>query len=357
VIVDPAGESPAKPYGKALGDISGDGQPDLFISSAAGDGMYWYRYPDWEKFAIRTGGSWSEDCQVIDIDRDGDRDVINGSKRGLFWYENPLSGGGRPATGQWREHRIGSDGTNIHDLEIADLNGDDKPDIVVRYEKEYQKPVCLFMQVHPDEWTADTNTNTSHRKGEGLALGDLDGDTDMDIALGDIWLENGGEGKVRAEHVYTEGMPDQMILKLADVDRDGGTDIIAAPQSSQSGKLAWYSAGPDPFRRWTEHVIRDPVSHMHGLGTGDFNRDGYPDIHTSLRHDHPGEQDHVSIWISGGGPEPLFREQVLATSGSHFSKTGDVDQDGDTDVFGANWSGPDSPSPDILLWRNQSPPR
>jgi hypothetical protein len=40
VVVDSAPSSPAKPYGKAIGDLSGDGQPDLFVSSANGDGMF-----------------------------------------------------------------------------------------------------------------------------------------------------------------------------------------------------------------------------------------------------------------------------------------------------------------------------
>lgn len=33
-IIDPAESSPAKPYGKAMGDINGDGQSDLLVSMA-----------------------------------------------------------------------------------------------------------------------------------------------------------------------------------------------------------------------------------------------------------------------------------------------------------------------------------
>ena len=211
------------------------------------------------------------------------------------------------------------------------------------------------MQKSPYEWIAVTNTNISHKKGEGLALGDLDGDADVDMALGEIWLENGGDGTAWKEHTYADGMPEQMILKIADVDHDGEPDIIAAPQSSQAGKLAWYAADKNKYLSWTEHTIKSNVSRMHGLSTVDFNNDGYLDIHTSIRHDHPGNQDHVSIWLSNGEPEPAFREQILAKTGSHFSKTGDVDQDGDVDIFGANWSGPVDHHADILLWRNEMP--
>jgi len=353
IVVDSARNSPAKPYGKAIGDLSGDGQPDLFISSASEDGMHWYQYPDWKKYVIRKSGSWSEDCQIADIDNDGDNDVVNGNKKGLYWYENPLNGGGSLEDGNWIEHIIGSDGTNIHDLEIADLNGDGKPDVAIRYEKENQKPVCIFLQMNPHEWIVVTKTNITHKKGEGLALGDLDGDADTDMAIGEIWLENTGEGTAWKEHGYAEDMPEQMILKIADVNRDGEPDIIAAPQSSQAGKFAWYEADKDIYHTWTEHAIRSNTTRMHGLSMGDFNNDGYLDIHTSIRHDHPGDQDNVSIWLSNGESEPAFKEQVLATTGSHFSKTDDIDQDGDLDIFGANWSGPVNHQSDILLWRNE----
>lgn len=353
VVVDTACNSPAKPYGKAIGDLSGDGQPDLFISSASDEGMHWYQYPDWQKYVVRNTGSWSEDCQITDIDNDGDNDVVNGNDRGLCWYENPLNTGEHLGGGMWTEHRIGSDGTHIHDLEIADLNGDGKPDVAIRYEKENQKPVCIFMQINPDEWTAVSNTNTSHKKGEGLALGDLDGDADVDMALGEIWLENEGNGTAWNEHIYAPDMPEQMMVKIADMDQDGEPDIIACPQSTQAGKFAWYTAGGDKYHVWTEHIVQTHITHMHGLAIGDFNKDGYPDIHTSIRHDHPGNQDHVSIWLSDGEPEPAFKEQILARTGSHLSKIGDVDQDGDLDIFGANWSGPVDQHADILLWRNK----
>jgi hypothetical protein len=352
IVIDPSYSSPAKPYGKAIGDFNGDGQPDLFVSSAAGDGMHWYSYPDWEKHAIRTCGSWSEDCQAVDIDKDGDMDMVNGNNQGLYWYENPLDQAGRPDADEWTVHLIGSDGTRIHDLETADLNGDGRPDVAVRYEKEYGRPVCLFLQVNADDWSVVTSTNPADRKGEGLALGDLDGDGDVDMALGNTWLENKGDGTRWAAHAYAADMPAQMILKIADINHDGEPDIVAAPQSTRAGKLAWYAAGKNKNQSWEVHALRDGITHVHGLAIGDFNNDGYPDIHTSVRHDHPGELDPVSIWISGGGEEPVFREQVLAITGSHFSKAGDVDRDGDLDIFGANWSGPVDLHADILLWRN-----
>ena len=352
-IIDSADSSPANPYGKAIGDLNGDGQPDLFISSALDGGMCWYKYPTWEKQIIQAEGSWSEDCQIFDIDGDGDNDVVNGNKQGLFWYENPKNQSDMTNDTIWVGHLIGSDGTNIHDLEIADMNGDGKPDIAIRYEKEYQKPVCIFLQKDHGLWLAVTNTNTSFRKGEGMALADLDKDGDIDMALGYIWLENVRLGTDWYEHQYALNMPEQVLVRIADINKDGNQEIIIAPQSKQQGNFSWYAAEKDRTAPWTEFIIKANISHMHSLALADFNLDGNLDIHTAIRHDHPGSNDNVSIWLSNRMPVPQFIEQVIDTIGSHYSKIEDIGQDGDMDIFGANWKGTDGPSANIYLWTNQ----
>ncbi len=346
VIIDPVETSPAKPYGKAIGDLNGDGFNDLFISSAQNGGMQAYLYPQWTKIAIRDSGSWSEDCMVLDIDDDGDSDIVNGNQNGLFWYENPLSSGSH-----WIEHLIGSDGANIHDLVAADLNGDNRMDVAVRYEKEYERPVTLFYSETPETWQVHDHTNKTQLRGEGLATADLDGDGDNDLIIGNVWLENQGQGMKWVEHEYAENLPEQLIIAVADLDLNGNMDIIVAPQSNQTGNLSWFSAPAKETGTWHEHVLQEQVSHMHGLGIADFNSDGHPDIHTSTRHDHPTENDPVSIWYSDGKPKPSFKEQVLSHQGSHFSKIGDVDRDGDPDIFGANWGSAEG-GVEILLWRN-----
>ena len=84
VIIDSLATRPAKPYGKAIGDLNGDRLNDVFISSDNNGGMYWYESPSWNKHPVRTTGSLSEDCLITDIDGDRDADIINSNKTAFF---------------------------------------------------------------------------------------------------------------------------------------------------------------------------------------------------------------------------------------------------------------------------------
>jgi hypothetical protein len=46
---------PPNPWIKAVGDIDGDGRPDIVIGGSKGP-LVWYRAPAWSKHAISEGG-------------------------------------------------------------------------------------------------------------------------------------------------------------------------------------------------------------------------------------------------------------------------------------------------------------
>src|SRR5258706_793856 len=127
--------SPSDQGGLLLADVDRDGRADIL------SGNYWIQCPEqidshWRLFAIRT---WSEDklsgmvqMALADLFGTGVPNLIVSqsemSKARVAWFEKPTD-----PKEQWREHRIESelDLDQPHSLQVADFNGNGRPDILV----------------------------------------------------------------------------------------------------------------------------------------------------------------------------------------------------------------------------------
>ena len=78
-------------------------------------GLVWYENPTWKKHVVPSEGSFSTDGEAADVDGDGDNDLVVLKPKELLWYENP----------GWAAHHI--DDMVLHDIEVADLDGDGRP--------------------------------------------------------------------------------------------------------------------------------------------------------------------------------------------------------------------------------------
>ncbi len=336
--------NPRNPHCKAIGDIDGDGFIDVLAASSSNftEGLFWYKYPSWTKYNI-AGGSFSTDMQTGDVDGDGDLDVIipKGADLGsaVYWYRNPRPSGN--PTSPWQENFIGNAGA--HDVEVGDLNNDGRLDVVVRL-----GATVVFYQNNPNSWTAVTVNN---RSSEGTALGDIDGDGDLDIAINGYWLQNPSPSTSPwTERAVNTGWPTMVGVTVADINADGRKDILLAPSESANGKLAWYETSNPLTGPWTEHVISNSVSYIHTFKTADMDRDGDLDVVTAEMHQ-ASDPDEVSVYRNDGGALNWIPVAV-ATSGSHNIRVGDIGNDGDIDIVGANWNNSAPGGAPIEMWEN-----
>ena len=132
---------------------------------------------------------------------------------------------------------------------IADLNGDGRPDLVVA---GAQGPVVWYR--NPD-WKPSTIAASASSE-SGSAVGDVDGDGDKDVVVGTTWYENRGAGRAwRAHRIGAGGTHD---IVLADFDRDGKLDVAMRGETASAVEI-FFQNGKDSWTR-----IRDGASQATG---------------------------------------------------------------------------------------------
>lgn len=228
--------------GYKLAQIVQGGKPEILLSS--GNGIYCIEIPvnpsdeNWPVRCIAPEAT-EEGIGTGDIDGDGDIDIAAGSgeKKGdgmtVSWWENP----GKRGT-DWKRHNVGETIRFADRVEIADINGDRKPDVIVT-EERWPEPedvhVFWFEQPGVPEksgWIRHTIAvqNTTNN----LDIADMDGDGDIDIITAEhrgtkklqIW-ENNSNGAFWKEHIVSSGRESHLGARVADMDNDGDLDIIS----------------------------------------------------------------------------------------------------------------------------------
>lgn len=164
--------------------------------------------------------------QPIDLDGDGDLDVMGGSRgeQRVFWFEN-LSNGGDI---QFEEHRIDITGggdapprVTGFNFDFADLNGDGRLDVALRDGRN--GVVWLAQPEDPGSpWTRHIIGDIPPEVLVGFVLSDIDDDGDADLLAG----------------AYSQGARAE----------DADTGAQAA-----GGRLAWFENPGDATGAWDRH--------------------------------------------------------------------------------------------------------
>jgi len=187
----------------------------------------------------------------------------------------------------------------------------------------------------------DPNTGTDPTF---VVSGDLDGDTDIDLAIGTYfynggtptqdyikWYKNDGNGNFTLQPSISESVKWVQGLIIADVDalNNNGNDIVATV--ADGSKLVYYpNDGTGGFG--SEVVISSTITDPGQVVAGDINKDGNLDLVTVSY------TDNETIWFAGDG-NGNFTEQTSSpiqsggTDGPWYIDIADFDGDTDLDVL------------------------
>ena len=347
------------PLQLAAGDINGDGFPDLFgavdFESGKKIGLYWYLYPTWKRHTISEGVNFrADDMECGDVDNDGDPDlVVTVDEDGkTFWYENPRPSGD-PATTRWKSHRIGLNGDYVKDVELGDIDGDGRLDVIVRG----HQILNVFKQNNNNYWSSISIP--IHNK-EGLDIGDIDNDGDLDIVLNGYWIETTkdlfkGQWKVHSidRKWYTEETghweDNCANVVVEDMDQDGRNDILLCHSEKTGWPISWYSSFNPRTGPWYEHVVTPKFNYCETLQAFDMNKDGSIDVVAGEMKKSEAFGDLV-IFYQNQIQEEWVREVVAERIGIYDVLVVDIGSDKDYDIIGSH----DYNKPPTNWWENKT---
>ncbi len=225
-----------------IADIDEDTDNDIIMASNSSGQIYIFPNIDGQgDFDILTPTilNYSEPMftQAVDMDNDGDLDILSCSRNGntVDWFEN--YGGGFFATTPF------SVTTYIeapHSVYAADIDNDSDIDVVVA--GWTQGKIVLFRN-EGGSYT-DEIINDNAIDAQSVYLADLDNDDDYDIlsaSRGDdkiAWYKNNLTDGFDSEITISTIADGASMVYAADLDNDGDLDVLSA--SEEDNKIAWY---------------------------------------------------------------------------------------------------------------------
>ena len=229
---------------------------DLIIGGKGGKAQLgWLEAPknprslsEWKWHPINPVG-WVMSLRTMDVDHDGDHDIIvtdrKGSRRGCRWLENP--GVGKAQSQPWKSHALGAMGEEVMFLDLADVDKDGQLDVIVpTYTRKlfYLRRKGKSMEWESNKWNYPEVSGT----GKAVRLGDIDLDGRLDVVLtgqcpkdkhGIVWISPSKSTVHMLSGKATKKRYKPDRIELVDLDADGDLDVITSEERSLLGVI-WY---------------------------------------------------------------------------------------------------------------------
>ncbi|MEY4607867.1 MAG: hypothetical protein RL625_84, partial [Gemmatimonadota bacterium] len=288
--------------GVAVGDVDGDGYPDLFAASVSGRATLYrngggFRFEDITETSGLRIDSLSVGATFADVDGDGDLDLVVGTRGGpvMLWQND---GAGHFTDVTATSGLLGGYGATT--LTMADVDGDGDLDLYVATYKTrnvldvHPPQARAFDQVvtkRPDgsyavkpEWAADYRIDERP---------DLGGIVRSQRADPDLFFLNDGTGHFTRTPIQgprfrdAEGRPlaqepdfFTLAARFYDVNGDGAPDLYVCNDFEDPDQF-WLNDGAGNFRLIPRAALAATSNTCMSVDFGDVDRDGTVDLFTA----------------------------------------------------------------------------
>ncbi len=208
-----------------IADINGDGNLDVVATATSHDPTWWEQLEDgsFEEHIILSGSYRSKsNLEVVDLDNDADLDIVfmqnYGDYHELYWLE-------QIDEDSWVENVIWNEGELDWGLDVVDIDLDGDLDILL----------CLNERLTLLENDGDRVFSSILLSDEGEIIKDLesfdadnDGDVDIVSSGGNVtyWKNNGNYNFIADQVLELE--QSGIEIELADMDGDGSLDAVVS---------------------------------------------------------------------------------------------------------------------------------
>ncbi|MBT8387390.1 MAG: T9SS type A sorting domain-containing protein, partial [Ignavibacteria bacterium] len=267
--------------GMAVVDIDADSSLDVLTSGYISNDVRFYKNEggspiSWRRYFIDDDFYGAEFLHAGDIDGDGDPDVVVTSARGnsVAWYENNM-----PDT-NWSKHLI-DDGTlpGAITCDIGDLDSDGDLDVAVTGSQANR--LVWYKNNLPDTNWIKKLIDGSLPVAFGVSIGDIDGDDTMDVAATSsfndyvVWYNTTDFGENWNKYIiYPDYFSGARLLDIVDMDLDGDNDVLAT--AFDAGVVVCFQNRlPDI---WARHNIDLNLPSANYICSADIFEDGIPEV-------------------------------------------------------------------------------
>ena len=278
-VMAPLGADRRTTYACELADLDGDGDLDIvtgndmalgkiFLNDGAG------KFTEHSEYGTISS---VRSLTLADIDNDNDIDILatsRGRPNQIYLNDGAANFSDGPQFGNRRDSTIA--------VAVADLNGDGNQDLILANRDRQPNEVRLGSEnldfSSPPIPFGDPTNNS-----RAVAIVDLDGDGNLDWAVGNIGAPNqiflgDGDGKVKSSIEF--GQPDGRTysLAIADLNNDGRLDLVTGNNRQQN--FAYFNDGSSDEQAVSFRPVPfgDAESTTYGLSVGKLTGSGFADI-------------------------------------------------------------------------------